>query len=75
MIASAKESGEPLSLLFADIDRFKKFNDVFGHQTGDQVLRLVAKTIKETMRDAAFCARYGARNWLSSPTRLSLLRD
>ena len=63
MIASAKESGEPLSLLFADIDRFKKFNDVFGHQTGDQVLRLVAKTIKETMRDEDVVARYGGEEF------------
>ena len=41
-IADAKEKNEPLSLLMADIDHFKSFNDQFGHLTGDQVLRLVA---------------------------------
>ncbi len=41
-IAEAKEKNEPLSLMMADVDYFKLFNDKFGHQTGDQVLRLVA---------------------------------
>src|SRR5262249_560436 len=36
------ETGEPLSLVMCDIDHFKTFNDTWGHQTGDQVLRLVA---------------------------------
>src|SRR5262249_28784856 len=40
-IADARISNEPLSLMLTDIDHFKKFNDTFGHLTGDQVLRLV----------------------------------
>jgi diguanylate cyclase len=63
MTAAAKESGEPLSLLFADIDHFKKFNDSFGHQVGDQVLRLVAITIKDAMRDGDIVARYGGEEF------------
>ena len=41
----ARASGEPLSLLLADIDHFKLFNDSHGHQIGDQVLRLVAQVL------------------------------
>ena len=41
-IADARAKGEPLSLMMTDIDHFKKFNDSYGHLTGDQVLRLVA---------------------------------
>jgi len=41
-IADSRSKNEPLSLMMTDIDYFKKFNDSFGHLTGDQVLRLVA---------------------------------
>ena len=63
MTAVANERGLPLSLLFADIDHFKKFNDSFGHQVGDQVLRLVASTIKEALRDGDVAARYGGEEF------------
>ena len=42
----AFEKNEPLSLMMTDIDHFKNFNDSFGHLTGDQVLRLVAMSVK-----------------------------
>ena len=42
-VQHARESGEPLSLLMCDIDHFKQFNDTWGHQTGDHVLRLVGQ--------------------------------
>ena len=63
MTATAQASGQPLSLLLADIDHFKKFNDWFGHQAGDQVLRLVATTIKEALRDVDVVARYGGEEF------------
>lgn len=58
------ESSAPLSLLVCDIDHFKKFNDTFGHLIGDQVLRLVAATIKDNINDTAFAARYGGEEFV-----------
>lgn len=55
----AMEQGDPLSVFLVDIDHFKKFNDKFGHQLGDQVLRLVAKCVQEGIRDNDLAARYG----------------
>jgi diguanylate cyclase len=56
---SAMETGEPLSLLLIDIDRFKQFNDNFGHGVGDQVLRLMANALRERVREQDLPARYG----------------
>ena len=61
--AAATDAEEPLSLLFCDIDRFKDFNDRFGHQVGDQVLRLVAGLIKSTVRDGDVVGRYGGEEF------------
>jgi diguanylate cyclase len=59
----ASEDGTPLSLLMIDIDFFKKFNDNYGHQMGDQVLRLVAKTIQEGVKGQDIAARYGGEEF------------
>lgn len=61
--AQAMETGEPLCLFMTDIDHFKKFNDTFGHQTGDQVLRLVASVLRKTITGDGVPARYGGEEF------------
>ncbi|PLW77446.1 GGDEF domain-containing protein [Cohaesibacter celericrescens] len=59
----ANETGEPLTLLITDIDHFKQFNDTFGHQTGDQVLRLVAVAVKQNVKGQDIPCRYGGEEF------------
>ena len=54
----------PLSLIMLDIDNFKRFNDTYGHQLGDEVLRYVARTIKNNTREIDFVARYGGEEFV-----------
>lgn len=62
-VQAALASGEPLSLLLFDIDHFKSFNDSYGHLTGDQVLRLVALSLKQTIKGQDITARYGGEEF------------
>lgn len=59
----ANESGIPLALIMADIDFFKKFNDTWGHQLGDQVLKLVANTMTDCVKGQDVVARYGGEEF------------
>lgn len=59
----AAERNEPLSLLMIDIDHFKSFNDTYGHATGDQVLRLVAATLKQNIKGQDAACRYGGEEF------------
>ncbi len=63
LIRSAKETGEPLALIMADVDHFKKFNDKWGHQTGDHVLRLVADVMNANIKGQDVLARYGGEEF------------
>lgn len=58
-IEDCKRSGRSFSLIMVDIDFFKKFNDTYGHQAGDAVLRQVAATLKRTVRSSDIVCRYG----------------
>jgi diguanylate cyclase len=72
-IADATDGGS-VSLLMCDIDHFKKFNDCWGHQTGDQVLRLVAGCLSENVKGRDTAARYGGEEF-AVILRQTALRD
>jgi len=58
-IEHSKRYETGFSLIIIDIDFFKKFNDTFGHQSGDAVLRQVAQTLKKNVRATDIVCRYG----------------
>jgi diguanylate cyclase len=61
----AMESGGALSAFLTDIDHFKSFNDNYGHQVGDQVIKLVAGVLQEHVRDSDLAARYGGEELMA----------
>ena len=61
--SEAEQNGETLTLAVIDIDHFKNFNDTWGHQTGDQVLRFVASVIGRMGAPPRFTARYGGEEF------------
>ncbi len=62
-LAFAEATGHPLTMLLMDVDRFKTYNDTFGHPAGDEVLRSVARLIRENMRTEDYAARYGGEEF------------
>lgn len=62
-VSRAHRNAEPLSCLFFDVDHFKKINDNYGHQAGDQVLAEVASLIAIQMRTSDVLARYGGEEF------------
>lgn len=61
----AARSGRPLSVLFVDVDHFKAFNDYYGHQAGDDVLRQVAQGVSACLRrQGDHVARYGGEEFV-----------
>lgn len=61
--AEAKETKKPFALILLDIDHFKNFNDTFGHMVGDQVLKLVAKTLTDGVKGRDIVSRYGGEEF------------
>jgi diguanylate cyclase len=59
----SNETGKIFTLLMLDIDHFKSFNDNYGHQVGDQVLRLVARTLTDGIKGKDIAARYGGEEF------------
>jgi len=55
--------GEPFSLILCDIDHFKRFNDTWGHQTGDQIIRFVAACLSRFSKESHVVARYGGEEF------------
>lgn len=61
--ANADKTGQSLSVALIDIDHFKMFNDTWGHQTGDQVIKFVASTIRQFSPPPRLAARYGGEEF------------
>jgi diguanylate cyclase (GGDEF)-like protein/PAS domain S-box-containing protein len=59
----AKRYGTPLSLILLDVDRFKSFNDTFGHPAGDEVLQMVGKLLRFGARNTDVIARFGGEEF------------
>ncbi len=60
---AADASGKPMALAVVDIDHFKRFNDTWGHQTGDQVIRYVASVMARVGAAPRLAARYGGEEF------------
>lgn len=71
-IKNSNEQGSGLCVLLGDIDHFKSFNDNYGHQTGDQVLRLVAACLGENIKGRDIVARYGGEEFAIVLTKTNL---
>ena len=63
-ISKANRYKRPLSILMSDIDHFKRFNDTYGHQAGDYVLKEVANIFKSSCRDTDVPGRYGGEEFI-----------
>jgi diguanylate cyclase (GGDEF)-like protein len=62
-LSRSRRTGQPLSLLLCDVDRFKAINDTFGHQRGDEVLCHVAEALTVSVRTSDFVARLGGEEF------------
>jgi diguanylate cyclase (GGDEF)-like protein len=63
-VARAERLETPLSVVLADLDEFKEVNDVHGHAVGDEVLRVVAEVLRETLRESDVAGRWGGEEFL-----------
>jgi diguanylate cyclase (GGDEF)-like protein/PAS domain S-box-containing protein len=61
----ARRNNDPLALLMIDVDHFKQFNDIYGHQVGDNALKIIAGSLsKAFLRGSDFIARYGGEEFV-----------
>jgi two-component system cell cycle response regulator len=59
-----KRNRKPFSLIIADIDDFKKVNDTYGHDCGDYIIKKIAQTLTESVRDIDVAGRWGGEEFL-----------
>ncbi|MBD7913752.1 HD-GYP domain-containing protein [Clostridium sp. Sa3CUN1] len=62
-ITVSEKDKKPLSMIFVDIDYFKHYNDLYGHQKGDEVLRTIGKILRDNLRTDDIAARYGGEEF------------
>jgi len=63
-ISRAERYARPFSLILADVDNFKSINDMYGHQTGDEVLKEIAHLLQRELREADALARWGGEEFI-----------
>jgi len=63
-VAASRRSNSPLSVIMLDLDRFKKYNDTYGHPAGDLLLIKIAEEIRHCLREEDLPARYGGEEFL-----------
>ena len=63
-VREAERLDQPISCLMVDVDHFKRFNDEFGHDAGDAVLREMGEVLKHSMRESSVAFRYGGEEFL-----------
>ena len=71
-LARCKRENTPLTMLLLDIDHFKLVNDTYGHQAGDEVLRVFARALQESARAEDIVCRYGGEEFLLVMPKMSL---
>jgi diguanylate cyclase (GGDEF)-like protein len=64
LFAIARRREQSVGVLMLDLDHFKSFNDVYGHEIGDRILRHFAKTVTESIRETNLTARYGGEEFV-----------